>query len=81
MLYDSLRPPEPDDRWTTEAQLLATVVDAVQWANFLLARLGGNTRAKEPAPIPRPGVGPDPGDVSLKGTPRTIEEMNRILNW
>jgi hypothetical protein len=42
--------------WSTEAHLLASVIDALQWNTWTLARVNSRRKPKEPTPVKRPGA-------------------------
>lgn len=55
----AIRPPEPDDVWTLENQLLAAVADLTGGLLAISkAQFAGKRRVDMPDPIPRPGVTP-----------------------
>ena len=45
----------PERLWSVEAQLLATVVDAVQSATHAIVQSNAKHRVRPPRPLPRPG--------------------------
>jgi hypothetical protein len=58
------------EAWSTEAELLAMLVDRVAELTWVTARLGGAKSARQPRPIPRP---PDPArmaSMARLGPPR-----------
>lgn len=76
--YRAVRPPEPDDIWTLEAQLLAAAVDLLgQSVALSSATFSGKKRAVPPDQIPRPGVRPKREVQSIKGDSfDSIEEFD-----
>lgn len=55
--YRAIRPPEDDDVWTLEAQLLAAAVDYLGSLTAISsAQFAGKRRVNPPDQIPRPGV-------------------------
>lgn len=52
--------------WSTEAHLLAHLVDAVQWNTWTLARVNSKSKPKEPKPTPRPGPKPKRRTTSIQ---------------
>jgi hypothetical protein len=46
----------PGEDWSTEADLLALLVDHVADLTWLVARLGGSQNATRPQPLPRPAA-------------------------
>jgi hypothetical protein len=64
----AIRPPEPDDIWTLDAQLAALAVDTLgDLLALARATFEGKRRVSFPDPIPRPGVGPKEGTEKLDG--------------
>lgn len=64
----AIRPPEPDDVWTLDAQLTATAVDLLGGILAIQrARFEGKRRVSFPDPIQRPGVGSKEGTDNLGG--------------
>lgn len=55
--HRAIRPPEPDDAWDLDAQLLALIGDRLgELVAVQSAVAGGKRRVNVPDPIPRPGV-------------------------
>lgn len=64
----AIRPPEPDDVWTLDAQLLAEAVDRLGLIMaYSQATFTGRRRAMPPDPIQRPGVDPKAGMEQMAG--------------
>lgn len=52
--------------WSTEAHLLAHLIDVVQWNTWTLARVNSKTKPKEPKPMPRPGPPPQKRTTNIR---------------
>ena len=62
-LWKALNPPEPDDIWTPELQILAELTDRMGRLEAIqLAATTGRRRIEFPDPIERPGVTKDGAD-------------------
>lgn len=60
--------------WSTEAHLLATVVDAIQATTHAIIQSNSKTKVRAPKPIPRPG---GPVRVRRRLTPQQRAEIDR----
>lgn len=79
-MWRAIRPAEPDDEWTLEAQLLALIADRLAVLVYVEAKRAGGKPPK-PKPIPRPGVKPDQDVTQMGADPLPLDEMAEWLGW
>lgn len=63
----------PGAVWSTEAHLLAGVIDNLAWANW---QRSGKKNAPKPRPVQRPGT--RSGTETVKGTSRTPADFEAV---
>lgn len=80
-VWRAANPPEPDDAWTLQAQLLAGANDRLAELVYVTQRAAG-FKPKRPKPIPRPGVRPDQDVTTFGGEGALpLPEMAEWLGW
>ena len=79
-VWRAMRPAEPDDDWTLEAQLLALIADRLGVLIYVEAKRAGG-KPQKPKQIPRPGLKPDQDITQMGADPLPLEEMDEWLGW
>lgn len=80
-VWRAVNPPDPDDAWTLEAQLLAGIHDRLAELIYVQQRKAGG-KPPRPKPIPRPGVRPDRDITKFGGEGALpLPEMAEWLGW
>lgn len=70
--------PEHPAAWSTEAHLLAHLIDAVQWNTWTLARVHSKSKPKEPKPTPRPGPKPKRRTTNIRALAGLLEGVDGV---
>lgn len=69
------------EQWSTEAELLAGLIDHVAYLTWITLRANGAKGAPRPKPFPRPSVARRDRAVAPSRAPAALDEPRKTPSW